>query len=179
LLEASDPDLLDEPTEPPLRFGVLRSYSERRHGALFDRPEPLVSRPASEVDRYFGGVVPELAEEPLVPTASPAHAHPAARARRAGKDLYVELRVEPEEARRGGIFQIHIPVVTPCPRCSTSTDEESRLACRLCHGAHQLTTDRVVEVTAPPAVAHGQVARIAMEDVGLEETDLVVVVLIN
>jgi hypothetical protein len=153
----------DEPTQPPLHFAVQRPYSERRHGAIFDEPESLAASPGAEVDRFFGGVVPEV--EP-------------ARARRAGKDLYVELRIDAGQARAGGIFAVHVPVQQRCPSCQ-DIDEAHRLACPVCQGAGNVTADRVVDVTAPPGVAHRQVARIAMEDVGLEETDLLVMILIS
>lgn len=155
--------VLDEPTEPPLSFAVMRSYSERRHAALFDRPEPLI--PAqSEVDRHFDGFVPEA--EPL-------------RARRDGKDLYVELRLTGYEARSGGLFPIHIPVVRSCPACRDAAAEEQRLSCTLCHGSGRITEDRMVEVTAPPGVTDGRLARVAMEDVGLGDTDLLVRVIVE
>jgi DnaJ-class molecular chaperone len=160
-------DALDEPTEPPAAFAVMRSYSERRHGALFDAPNPLAAatQDASEVDRFFEGHVPEVAPPP--------------RAQRgAGKDLFVELRIAAEEARRGGIFPVHIPVHRRCNAC-VGTAEDARLACPVCHGAGQTTVDRMVEVTTPPGVAHGQVARLAMEDAGLDETDLVVLIVVG
>jgi DnaJ-class molecular chaperone len=158
-----EPEPLDDPTEPPLAFQVMRTYSERRHSALFDQPEPLVTKSDSEVDRFFSGYVPEVETRP--------------RARRAGKDLFVELRLDEDEARRGGLFPVHIPVVKPCPSCASGGDEP--LVCSFCGDARQVTEDRIVEVTVPPSVQHGQVARIAMDDVGLERTDLIVLVVIS
>jgi DnaJ-class molecular chaperone len=164
ILESED-FFLDEPTQPPLTFGVLRSYSERRHGAIFDEPEPLVTKRRTEVDRFFGGVVPEVLDAPL--------------ARREGKDLLVEIRLTPEEAQRGGIFPVHIPVVSACPRCQEDRDAEGGLACRVCGGKRSITIDRMVEITAPPGIREGRVVRVAMEDVGLDETDLIVAVVVG
>ncbi len=164
MLEADDEpeDGLDDPTEPPLDFRVTRTYSERRHGALFDEPEPLVSEGArSEVDRYYEGFIPEVTPS---------------KARRTGKDLFVEIRLDPDEARRGGIFPVHIPVLRRCNACD---DEHAALTCPVCQGSRKMTVDRMVEVTAPPGVQHGQIERLAMEDVGLESTDLVVLILVN
>jgi DnaJ-class molecular chaperone len=73
---------------------------------------------------------------------------------------------------------VHIPVVQRCPACDAAS-EEQRLACMLCQGTGSVTVDRVVDVTAPPGVQHRQLARLAMEDVGLDETDLLVMVLIG
>jgi DnaJ-class molecular chaperone len=167
MLEGDDDpeDALDEPTEPPLDFRVMRSYSERRHGALFDEPEPLVNEGArSEVDRFYEGFVPEVAP---------------AKAVRTGKDLYVEIRLDPDEARRGGIFPVHIPVLRRCTACEGHGDEQAQLTCPVCQGSRKVTVDRMVEVTAPPGVTHGQVERLAMEDVGLDATDLVVLILVS
>jgi len=162
-----DPEF-DEPTEPNLRFAVMRSYCERRHSALFEepQPEPLIppSRTATAIDRFYGGWVPEV--------AAPARARPE------GKDLYVELRLDYAEAQRGGLFPVHIPVLRPCPHCA-EREQHDRLSCQLCRGTGQVLEDRMVEVTTPPGVQHGQIARLAMEDVGLEDTDLIVQVMVT
>jgi DnaJ-class molecular chaperone len=152
----------DDPTQPPLSFSVLRSYSERRHASVFDAPEGAVGE--AEVDSFFHGYVPDV----LPP-----------KAKRAGKDLYVELRLTKDEAKQGGIFPVHIPVVTRCPACESDKDEEHALTCRLCAGRRRVTEDHLVEVTSPPGVRDGQTARVAMEDVGLGATDLIINVLIG
>jgi DnaJ-class molecular chaperone len=161
--ELTEPE--EENTEPPLSFAVMRTYSERRHTALFDGPSPAPTTLGdSEVDRFYHGYVPEV----MPP-----------RARREGKDLFVELRLDADEARAGGLFPVHIPVVKPCPSCADHSDEEGHLSCTLCHGNHRVTEDRMVEVTVPPRVKHRQTARVAMEDVGLGETDLIIHVLVD
>jgi DnaJ-class molecular chaperone len=157
----------DDPTQPPVGFGVLRPYSERRHGAIFEEPEPLIPPQKAMVDRFFGGFVPEV-----VP---PARARPAGE----GKDLYVELRLSRDEARTGGIFPVHIPVVRGCPSCEGASGEAEVLSCPLCGGSRQVTEDRMVEVTAPPGVRPGHTARVAMEDIGLRQTDLIILVLVS
>lgn len=159
--ELTEPE--EENTEPPLSFAVMRTYSERRHTTLFDDPAPA-TQGESEIDRFYHGYVPEV----MPP-----------RARKEGKDLYVELRLDAEEARVGGLFPVHIPVVKQCPCCSDHSDEEEHLSCTLCHGTHRITEDRMVEVTVPPRVKNRQVARVAMEDVGLGETDLIIHVLVD
>jgi DnaJ-class molecular chaperone len=157
--------VLDEPTQPPLTFAVLRTYSERRHASLFD-PEPEPVRGETEVDRFYGGFVPEVVTR-------------TRRARPEGKDLFVELRLTADEARRGGLFAIHIPVMRECPSCAEHAEEEEHLRCRLCNGTHKITEDRQVEITVPPGVKNDQLARVAMEDVGLGQTDLIVHVLVG
>lgn len=186
-------DFLDEPTQPPLNFAVMRTYSERRHASLFD-PVTGSALGESEIDRYFDGFVPEVDPAPTPPLASTSK--PKRRARPEGKDLFVELRLAVDEARRGGLFPVHIPVVRQCPSCADHADdcdhadhrhhltskgkvEQGQLRCRLCHGTHRVTEDRMVEVTVPPGVTNDQVSRVAMEDVGLGHTDLIVHVVIS
>ena len=95
-----------------------------------------------------------------------------------GKGLFVEVRLTDEEARAGGSYPVHIPVVRPCPTCH-DTDEQARLICRSCRGAGHVTDDHMVEVTVPPRVAHGQLARLAMQDVGLGHTELLVRIVVG
>jgi hypothetical protein len=153
-----DSTVVEHVSEPILQFSVLRNYSERRHSRLFEKEEPLVPSAEVEVDSFFGGFVPEVLPR---------------RARAAGKDLFVELRLSHDTAKCGGIFPIHVPVLIACPACQ-GADEESRLGCAPCGGTGRRTTDRMIEVTVPPGVSDGNVARIAMDDVGLPSTDLIV-----
>jgi len=151
-------------TEQVLSFSVLRTYSERRHAALMEKTEDAAPQITGEVDRFFGGFIPEVSGK--------------ARARVADKDLYVEVRLSPDEARAGGIYPVHIPVVRACIACDEQS-EESRLVCKACQGSGQITEDRMIEVTVPPGVQHDQRARVAMQDVGLGHTDLIVHVLVG
>ena len=100
----------EENTEPTLSFRVLRTYSERRHAALFELDGAAQGR--AEVDRFFNGYVPEV--------------DGGTKARRTGKDLYVELRLDREEARLGGLFPIHIPVIKRCPACQEPRDGRAK-----------------------------------------------------
>jgi hypothetical protein len=163
-IESIPEPFADDPTPPPLNFAIMRSYSDRRHGTLFDQPEPLIPTNDNELDRFCQGFVPEVIDIP--------------KAKRSGKDLFVELRLSPNQAKGGGMFTVHIPVIKPCPTCS-ALDEPRRLTCRLCGGTHRITEDRTIEITTPPGVMDGQVARLPMEDVGLACTDLVVYVVVS
>jgi len=154
---------MQEEEEAPHSFSVLRTYSERRHAELFDQDGPAVPPASGEVDQFYGGFVPE------VPGAH--------RATLAGKDLFVELRISPHDARSGGIFPVHIPVVRSCPSCEDS--EDNGLVCRTCHDTGRITDDHTVEVTVPPEVTNGLVARLAMADVGLGQTQLIVRVMVS
>lgn len=158
-----DASWVDESLTRQPRFTVLRPYSERRHSRLFeDLPSPE-SHDRSEIDRYYGGYVPDALNLP--------------KARRSGKDLFVELRVSSEESKRGGLFSVHIPVIRRCPVCEGAP--EVSVMCHCCEGTCQITEDRMVDLTTPPGLEHGQTARIPMEDVGLNKTDLVVFIQVS
>ena len=155
-----------EPDAPPSEVGapfhVIRSYSERRHAALMERELAPVPEECGEVDRFLGGHVPDILDEPT-------------RAQPAGKDLYVELRLSHAEARIGGLQSVHIPVFRRCPACK-ELEEEQRLVCKACGGSGRVSEDHLIEVTVPPRVTDGQRASVAMEDVGLGATTLLVYV---
>ena len=149
--------------ESGLSFGVCRTYSERRHSGLFDQGDAIDLKGETAIDRFFGGVIPEV----VTP-----------KAKRSGKDLFVELRLSVAEAKKGGLFPVNIPVIRSCPRCP-EISENDRLACTLCHGAGRITENRTVNVVAPPRVEHGTRTTIPMEDVGMDHTELLVSVLID
>lgn len=151
-----------EPEEESSNFHVLRSYSQRRHAALMEQQRDIQPEDIGEIDRFFGGFVPEVLDEPT-------------RARQAGKDLYVELRLSPAEARMGGLQPVHIPVIRRCPACMEH-EEKERLVCKACGGSGRVSEDHLVEVAVPPQVKDGQRASVAMEDVGLGSTTLLVFV---
>jgi hypothetical protein len=160
----------DEPSRPPPEeiegYAVMRTYSERRHTGRFASPEPLIpTHGETDVDRYFDGFIPEVIAPPP-------------RAQKKGKDLFVELRLVADEAQRGGLFSVHIPVMRDCPSCGDH-EEPQQLACKQCKGSRRVTEDRTVDVTAPPGLQHGDSARIPMEDVGIEHTDLIVRVIVQ
>ena len=157
-------DAMQEGEQAPAAFSVLRTYSERRHAVLFEHDGPAVPPASGEVDQFYGGFVPEV---PGAHRATPA-----------GKDLFVELRISPDDARRGGLFPVHIPVLRPCPSCMDSAGDDE-LVCPACHDTGRITDDHTVEVTIPPEVNNGQVARLAMADVGLGNTQLIVRVMVS
>jgi len=129
---------------------------------LMEQQRDIVPEDIGEVDRFFGGFVPEVLDETV-------------RARQTGKDLYVELRLSHSEARIGGLQPVHIPVIRQCPTCK-EREEKQRLVCKTCGGSGRVSEDHLVEVAVPPRVKDGQRASVAMEDVGLGSTTLLVYV---
>jgi molecular chaperone DnaJ len=118
----------------------------------------------SFVDEFFEGFVPGFFD--------------LERGRIRGKDLYFEAILSPEEARRGGVFPVTVPVSEPCPRCM-KTGRVNDLFCPVCSGMGRVRSDRAFSLAVPANVSHGTEMQISMEDIGLQDTSLYIRVLID
>ncbi len=95
-----------------------------------------------------------------------------------GKDLYFEAIMSPAEAASGGLYPITIPVLEPCPNCKKSGFFES-FFCPTCNGYGRVHSERKFSLSIPPNVKHGTEIRISLEDIGLRNAYLNVVVYID
>jgi molecular chaperone DnaJ len=95
-----------------------------------------------------------------------------------GKDLYFEAIMSPEEAASGGLYPITIPVLEPCPSCRKSGLFETFL-CPTCDGYGRVRSEREFSLSMPPNVAHGTEINLSLEDIGLRNVYLNVVVYID
>lgn len=84
-----------------------------------------------------------------------------------GKDLYFEAILSPDEARRGGLFPISVPINEPCPRCR-GTENVEGFFCSACLGYGRVRSEREFSVSMPPNVKHGTEMSLSMEDIGLK-----------
>jgi len=111
------------------------------------------------VDEFFGGFVPGI----------------FARVRRRGeaKDLYVELILNPDEAAAGGIYPLQVPVRPPCEECG-GTGVVGRLHCSSCRG--ESVDYPEIRIAVPAGVVDGQRTQLSLEDIGLGDTRLNVLV---
>ena len=91
------------------------------------------------------------------------------------KDLYYEIILSPEEARRGGLFPITVPIFEPCPRCG-DTEIWDQFFCPACSGHGYIHTYREFSLSIPPHTKHGTQQSISMEDIGLKDIYLNIVV---
>jgi molecular chaperone DnaJ len=118
---------------------------------------------ASRTDDFFEGLVPGF----------------FTRERRSiSKDLYFEAILSPTEARNGGLIPITVPVIQPCPQCAKSGFWED-FFCPVCLGHGAVHSERQFSLSIPPNVKHGTHIRISMEDIGLKNAYLNVLVRID
>ena len=137
---------------------IPEKISSRRRAAIQE-----MERNYSFVDEFFMGFLPGVFERGKATT---------------GKDLYLEVILSPEEAARGGLFPITVPVLEPCPRCRrTGLWEE--FFCPMCHGKGVVRAERGFSLSIPPHVTHGTQISLSTEDIGLRGVNLHVLVLID
>jgi DnaJ-class molecular chaperone len=122
-----------------------------------------MDRTYSFVDEFFSGFLPGFFDRGKAPI---------------GKDLYLEVVLSPEEATRGGLFLITVPVLEACPRCHrTGLWEE--FFCPICSGRGVVRAERGFSLSIPPHVSHGTQISLSTEDIGLRRVKLYILVLID
>ena len=95
-----------------------------------------------------------------------------------GKDLYFEAILTPREAAEGGLFPITVPVLEVCPRCRTSGMWDN-FFCPVCRGYGRVQREREFSLSIPPGVRDGTEITLPMEDIGLKDTYLNILVRIE
>ena len=128
---------------------------------LFDEIEGMFS---SFTDDFFEGFMPGFFD--------------SARARIIEKDLYFEAILSPKEAADGGLFPITVPVIEPCPRCSKTGLWEDFL-CPVCSGYGRVKSKREFSLSIPPRVKDGTKIRLSMEDIGLRNVYINILVTVK
>jgi DnaJ-class molecular chaperone len=94
------------------------------------------------------------------------------------KDLYFEATLTPREAAEGGLFPVTVPVLEICPRCRPTGMLES-FFCPVCGGYGRVQSRREFSLSIPPGVKHGAEITLSMEDIGLKDTYLNILVRIE
>jgi molecular chaperone DnaJ len=137
---------------------IPEEIHSRRRSAIQE-----MDRTYSFVDEFFSGFLPGFFERGKAPI---------------GKDLYLEVVLSPEEATRGGLFLITVPVLEACPRCHrTGLWEE--FFCPICSGRGVVRAERGFSLSIPPHVSHGTQISLSTEDIGLRRVKLHILVLID
>lgn len=137
----------------------VQDIIQKRRG-VFDEMHRL----RSFTDEFFDGFLPGL--------------YTKTRGRIPDKDLYYEVILSPEEARNGGLFPITVPIIEPCPRCG-DTEIWDQFFCPDCSGHGYIHTQREFSLSIPPHTKHGTKQSISMEDIGLKDTYLNIVVYVD
>jgi molecular chaperone DnaJ len=137
---------------------IPEEIRSRRRAAMQE-----MDRAYSFVDEFFSGFLPGVFDRGKAAT---------------GKDLYLEVILSPEEAARGGLFPVTVPVLEPCPRCRrTGLWEE--FFCPMCSGRGVVRAEREFSLSIPPHVTHGTQISLSTEDIGLKRVNLHVLVLVD
>jgi molecular chaperone DnaJ len=106
---------------------------------------------ASPLDDFFEGLVPGFYGRRLRRTSM-------------SKDLYMEVVLTPEEALRGGVFPVAVPVLQACPDCR---QDGWVFFCPTCGGRGALQERREFNLAIPPDVADGTSAAVPLDEIGL------------
>lgn len=126
-------------------------FRERR--ARFEGIEDVLTR----TDDFFSGFLPGFFDQDK---------------RRSGeKDLYFEAILTPREAAEGGLFPVTVPVLEVCPRCKTSGMWDN-FFCPVCRGYGRVQKEREFSLSIPPGVRDGTEITLSMQDIGLKDTYL-------
>jgi molecular chaperone DnaJ len=94
------------------------------------------------------------------------------------KDLFYEALLSPQEAYSGGIYPLSVPVIESCPRCNR-VGLVNDFYCPNCSGYGRVLSERVISLIIPPRVSHGTQIQLSLEDIGLNNTYLNILVTVN
>lgn len=87
------------------------------------------------------------------------------------ESVNVEIVLSPDEARRGGVLHLGVPVAVPCPRCMGRTYAWG-MSCSACMGQGMIAREIPVAVRIPPRVRHGTVLERPLHALGLPNCSL-------
>ena len=94
------------------------------------------------------------------------------------KDLYMEIVLTPDEARRGGTFPVAVPVVVPCPDCGQS-GRQANFYSSACLGYGAVRSRREFNLAVPPDVQPHTSVEISLSDLGLPGVRLLIDVMVR
>lgn len=140
-----------------LHTGSAQSVPVRRSssGGMTRSASPSTPHLYDATDEFFGGYVPGIFTRGRM-----ASRH---------KDLYVELILDPQEARAGGLYTLTVPVEQACEVCGGSGITDL-LTCPACAGRSVAYPE--IQLSVPPRVADGTAVRLSLMDVGLDNVSL-------
>jgi len=144
----------------PIRITDVRETIRRRRRAWDELRETR-----SSLDDFFEGLMPGFYRQ---------------RSRRSSipKDLYMEVVLTPDEALRGGIFRVAVPVMEPCSSCDQS-GWQSGFYCPACLGYGSVRSRREFDLAVPPDVQPNTSVEVSLSDLGLPGVRLMIDVLVE
>jgi hypothetical protein len=80
--------------------------------------------------------------------------------------LNVEICLWPEEARRGGVIHLGVPIFSRCRSCA-GRGREWGFMCLVCLGQGMIEEEGDVTVHIPPGVQHGTIFEVPLQRLGL------------
>ncbi len=132
-----------------------------RKTPIFDKRERVFS---STADEFFQGFLPGFFDTD--------------KRRVREKDFYFEAVLSPLEAAEGGLYPVTVPVVELCPRCGKS-GFWGDFFCPVCNGYGRVRSEKEFSLSIPPHVTHGTEIRLSLEDIGVNDVYLNLVVYID
>ncbi|HEV8716377.1 MAG TPA: DnaJ domain-containing protein [Candidatus Binatia bacterium] len=87
------------------------------------------------------------------------------------RSFNVQVVLSPDEAARGGMALIKVPVLYPCPTCGGS-GQEWLFPCSPCQGQGMLEEEETVRVPIPPLVRDYTVVEVPVRGLGIHNLSL-------
>ena len=78
----------------------------------------------------------------------------------------IQVILSPEEAARGGMAQIRVPVFYPCPTCGGS-GQDWLFSCSFCEGQRMIEEEESVHLQISPMVSDYTLIEVSMRGLGL------------
>lgn len=152
-------------SERPREPGIWRTTGTEpilsRAPSIFDHPDRVQPSFAELFDRYirnFTGVgVPKAERE---------------------EGLNIEVVLTPEEAVRGGLLPVALPVFRRCPVCG-GTGEDWLFPCMECHAQGLIERRETVKIEIPPGVRPGTVIELPLRGLDIHNFYLRVHILVG
>jgi molecular chaperone DnaJ len=153
------------PAEPAERYGP--------------QPEPLIPEPSRYTQRLWDDPLRPEPQSILYDFMTIRPSFEALRARvlrnftgvgvpkgERVEGLNIEVILSPDEAWRGGVLRLGVPVFAPCTRCA-GTGYTGGVACLACMGQGMREQEKMVAVRIPPQVRHGTTLEMPLRGLGL------------
>jgi molecular chaperone DnaJ len=148
------------------------------------QPEPLIPKPSRDAQRLWADPLWPEQQSILYDFMTIRPSFEALRARMLRnftgvgipkgervESLNVEVILSPDEARRGGVLRLGIPIFAPCTRCA-GTGHTWGVSCPACMGQGMIEQEEVVAVRIPPQVRHGAILDMPLRGLGLHNVYL-------